>query len=174
LLKYAFWRASDNRVLLRIAARGIDGVKRIREESDWKRTPDSAKAERAAFFCAKPTDADQRELDAAPTGEERAVTEALVTAVASDSVLKAFERLLSKDQEFRFRYRALADVLSQEPEPPPAVDEFGTAAALRSIEDTGKFALAESAFTNASNEFHSAAKEIRQLVRSELNHPPST
>jgi hypothetical protein len=173
LLKYASWRAYDNLVLWRIASRGIGGVRRIRGENDWKRTPDSAKAERDAFFGAKPTDAEQKELDAAPTGEERATTDALVTAVASDAVFKAFEQLLSKDQDFRSRYRALVDVLRQEPEPPPAVDELGTAAALSENKDAGEFAIAEIRFSKASDEFHDAVKEIQQLVRTELNHPPS-
>jgi len=105
LLKYVFWLSNVIDISRRVIARQHAAVSKFRQDDSSPRTSAAADAERAAFVDAGPTGEEQRGLDAGPTSEDNATTYALVTALASDEVLRLFEELVKRDRAFSSRQR---------------------------------------------------------------------
>ena len=185
LLRYVFWLSDVNRISRRVIARQHSAVSNLRTDGGAPGTSEEAASERAAFESAGPTPEEQRRLDAGPTGEDNAATNALVTALSSNAVLGAFEELMERDRDFASKQRSVAVALLREPKPTrveTSVDDAADAdqvsqaadAAKKVIESAARLLDAIRQAVDAGKEFDDAAEKLRKLVRGELQQPRST
>jgi len=192
LLKYVFWLSNVIDISRRVIARQHAAVSKFRQDDSSPRTSAAADAERAAFVDAGPTGEEQRGLDAGPTSEDNATTYALVTALASDEVLRLFEELVKRDRAFSSRQRDVEAALLRDPKPTTVettvagrtdADQVTRAAdaARHVIDAAARLFDAINQVVDAGKDFKDTVEKIRtqvraelKLVRAELKEPRST
>lgn len=171
LLKYVFWLRDVKNIAVIVVNRQQSAIQNLRPDGRLPTTAEAAAAERAMVLEVGPTAQEQKLLDAGPNSEDNAATYALVTAVASDAVLQAFEELMDRDRAVSSGSDAVADALWRGIEPISAeqtIDE-STGAFTQIIEAATDLLKATFQFLGAAAKFDEAVENLRKLVRSELN-----
>jgi hypothetical protein len=178
LLKYVFWLSNVNQINRRVVARQHSAVAKLRPDGRPPKTAEAAGAERAAFVDAGPTEEEQLRVDGGPTSEDNAATYALVTALSSDKVLRAFEELMDCDRAFASKQVGVAVALLREPKPTavePRVADTSDVEQITPVEDARqvidaavRLSEAIKQMIDAGKDFDDAVKKISKLVRDEL------
>lgn len=154
VLEHLNWTVYFLVVRAGIVTRTVQEVDRIRSAVGPATSADEDRARQEV----RPSPEEQRVLDAGPTVRERSATMALVNAVASEPVLKAFDAFREVDKTLTASLNEAEIAFMRGPK--PGTIDLSAASAM---------ARAKAAMDDCV----SAADRVKSLVRKELRPPPT-